>query len=44
MQMQAHIELLYFEREVKLFISIVKNVPEEIKEFVENKNTKANIF
>ena len=47
MQMQAHIRLLYFVTEVKLFISIVfgvEHVPEEIEEFVGNKNIIANIF
>ena len=41
-----HIGLLYFVVEVKLFISIVgvEHVPEEIKEFIGNKNIIANIF
>ena len=45
MQTLVHIGLLYFVTEVKLFILIgVEHVPEEIKEFVGNKNVKANIF
>ena len=35
MQMQEHIGLLYFD---------VEHIPEEIKEFIENKNIKAKIF
>ena len=46
--MQAHIGLLYFITEVKLFTSIVsfgvEHVPKEIKEFIGNKIIKANIF
>ena len=45
MQMWAHIGLLYFETEMKLLNSFgVEHVPKEIKEFVGNKNIKANIF
>ena len=47
MQMQAHIGLLYFvkKNEIAYFVSFgVEHVPEEIKEFVGNKNIKANIF
>ena len=44
MQMQAHIGLLDFVTETKLFSFGVEHVPEEIKEFVGNKNIKANIF
>ena len=39
--------MLYFVREVKLLISIVfdvEDVPEEIKEFVGNRNIIANTF
>ena len=46
MQMQAHIGLLYFVTEMKdvYFHNFgVEHVPEEIKEFVRNKNLKANI-
>ena len=38
MQMQAHIELLYFDS------FDVEHIPEEIKKFIGNKNIKANIF
>ena len=47
MQIWAHIGLLYFVTEMKLFISIVlvlNIVPEEIKKFIGNKNIIANIF
>ena len=47
MQMQARIGLLYFvtKNEIVYFDSFrVEHVPEENKEFVENKNIKANIF
>ena len=47
MQMQAHIGLLYFVKkyEIVYFNSFgVEYIPEEIKEFIGNKNTKANIF
>ena len=46
MQMQAHIGLLYFvsRNEIVYFDSFgVEHVPEEIKEFIGNKNIKANI-
>ena len=46
--MLVQIGLLYFVKEVKLFILIVSvlnfYVPKEIKEFIKNKNIKANIF
>ena len=42
MQIQAHIGLLYFVTEINSFS--VDNIPEEIKEFIGNKNIKANIF
>ena len=46
--MLVHIGLLYFVKEVKLFILIVLvlnfYVAKEIKEFIKNKNIKANIF
>ena len=41
MQTLVHIGLLYFVRKTKLF---VEHIPEEIKEFIGNKNIKANIF
>ena len=47
MQMQAHIGLLFFvkKNEIVYFHSFcVEYIPEEIKEFIRNKNTKANIF
>ena len=46
MQMQAHIGLLYFViSEIVYFDSFcVEHAPEEIKEFVRNKDIKANIF
>ena len=48
MQMLVHIGLLYFVTEMKLFISKhiqhIEHIPEEIKEFIGNKNIKANIF
>ena len=47
MQMQARIGLLYFvaKHEIVYFDSFgVEHVPEENKEFVENKNIKANTF
>ena len=46
MQMQVHIGLLYFvTSEIIYFNSVgVEHVPEEIKEFVRNKNIIANIF
>ena len=47
MQMQAHIGLLYFVKktEIVYFDSLgVEHIPEEIKEFIGNKNIKTNIF
>ena len=47
MQMQEHIGLLYFvkKNEIVYFDSFgVEHIPEEIKEFIGNKNIKANIF
>ena len=47
MQMQARIGLLYFvkKHEIVYFNSFgVEYIPEEIKKFIRNKNTKANIF
>ena len=47
MQMQVHIELLYFvnRSEIVYFDSFgVEHVPEEINEFVGNKNIITNIF
>ena len=47
MQTQAHIGLLYFVIELKLFILIVfgvEHVPEETKKITGNKNIIANIF
>ena len=45
MQMLVHIGLLYFLKEVKLLDRFgVEYVPEEIKEFIGNKNIKVNIF
>ena len=46
-QMQVHIGLLYFvkKNEIVYFDSFgVEHIPEEIKEFIGNKNIKANIF
>ena len=46
-KMQAHIGLLYFvkENEIVYFDSFgVEHISEEIKKFIGNKNTKANIF
>ena len=43
MQILVHIGLLYFVKKTKLFILIV-SVLKEIKEFIGNKNIKANIF
>ena len=43
----VHIGLLYFveKNEIVYFDSFgVEHIPEEIKEFIENKNIKANIF
>ena len=46
MQMQARVGLLYFvKNEIVYFDSFfVEHIPEEIKEFIGNKNIKANIF
>ena len=47
MQMQVHIGLLCFvkKNEVVYFGSFgVEHIPKEIKEFIKNKNIKANIF
>ena len=47
MQMQAHIGWLCFVKKIETvyFDSFgVEHIPEEIKEFIENKNIKANIF
>ena len=47
MEMLAHIGLLLFckRNEVVYFDSFgVEHIPEEIKEFIKNKNIKANIF
>ena len=46
MQMQAHIGLLYFVTSEIVYVDNfgVEHVPEEIKEFVGNKNIIANIF
>ena len=46
MQMLAHIGLLFFvTSEIVYFDSFgVQHVPEEFKEFIGNKNIKANIF
>ena len=45
-QMQAHIELLYFvKNEIVYFDSFgVEYIPEEIKDFIGNKNIKTNFF
>ena len=41
----VHIGLLYFVTEGKLFIStVLVLVPEEIADFIENENIKANIL
>ena len=47
MHMQVHIGLLYFvkKKEIVYFNSFgVEHIPEDIKEFIENKNIKGNIF
>ena len=46
MKMQAHIGLLYFvTSEIVYFDSFgVEHIPEKIKEFIGNKNIKANFF
>ena len=47
MQILVHIGLLYFvkKNEIVYFDSFgVEHIPEEIKEFIGNKNIKANIF
>ena len=47
MQMLVHIGLLYFVKTLKVFFFYcfgAEHVPEEIKEFVGNKNRKVNIF
>ena len=47
MKIQAHIGLLYFvkKNEVIYFDSFgVEHIPEEIKEFIRNKNISTNIF
>ena len=47
MEMLAHIGLLLFcnRNEIVIFDSFgVEHIPEEIKEFIKNKNIKANIF
>ena len=47
MQMLVHIGLLYFVKKNKIiyFDSFgVEHIPEEIKNFIGNKNIKANIF
>ena len=46
MQILVHIGLLYFvKNEIAYFNSFgVEHVPEEIKEFIGNKNIKPNIF
>ena len=46
MQMYARVGLLYFvKNEIIYFDSfVVEHIPEEIKEFIGNKNIKANIF
>ena len=43
----VHIELLYFVKKMKLFTFYrfkVQHIPEEIKKFIGNKNTNANIY
>ena len=45
--MQVHIGLVYFIKKIEIvyFDSFgVEHIPEEIKEFIGNKNIKANIF
>ena len=47
MQILVHVGLLYFVKKKKIvyFDSfIVEHIPDEIKEFIGNKNIKANIF
>ena len=47
MQMQAHIGLLYFVKKNEFFYfdsCCVEYIPDKIKEFIRNKNIKANIF
>ena len=47
MQILVHIGMLYFvkKNEIVYFDSFgVENIPEEITEFIQNKNIKANIF
>ena len=47
MQILVHIGMLYFvkKNEIVYFDSFgVENIPEEITEFIRNKNIKANIF
>ena len=47
MKILVYIGLLYFVKKTKLFILIVLDIeliPEEIKEFIGNRNIKANIF
>ena len=47
MQMQVHIGLLYFvkKNEIVYFNSFgVEYIPNEIKDFIGNKNIKTNIF
>ena len=47
MQIQAHIGLLFFikKNNIVYFDSFgVEQIPKEIKEFIENKNIKANNF
>ena len=46
-KMQVHIGLLYFVKktEIVYFDSFgLEHIPKEIKDFIENKNIKANIF
>ena len=45
MKILVHIGLLYFVNEIVYFDSFgVEYIPEEIKEFIGNRNIKANIF
>ena len=46
MQMQATIGFLYFVKKMNVYFDSfsVEHIPEEIKEFIENKNIKANVF
>ena len=47
MKILVHIELLYFvkKNEIVYFDSFgVEHIPKEIKEFIGNRNIKANIF